>query len=59
MGQEEVQASIGRILGALGLKLAVLPDEEALARIRHGLPPRSTKGPKLDDAERGEAWIGA
>jgi hypothetical protein len=47
------------LLGALGLKLAVLPDDEALARIRHGLPPRGTKGPKLGDAELGVGWIGA
>jgi hypothetical protein len=33
MGQEEVQASMGPILGALGLKFAVFSDDEALARI--------------------------
>jgi hypothetical protein len=42
MGQEEVQASMGPILGALGLKLAVLSDDEALARIRYRLPLRGT-----------------
>jgi hypothetical protein len=44
--------SLGPILGALGLKLAVLPDDEALARIRHRLPKRSRNGPKLDDGAR-------
>jgi DNA-binding phage protein len=44
--------SMGPILGALGLKLAVLPDDEALARIRHRLPKRSRNGPKLDDGAR-------
>jgi hypothetical protein len=43
--------SMGPILGALGLKLAVLPDDEALARIRHRLP-KSRNGPKLDDGAR-------
>jgi hypothetical protein len=50
---------MGPILGALALKLAVIPDDEALARIRHRLPPRGTKGPKLDDAELGVGWMGA
>jgi hypothetical protein len=53
------QTSMGPILGALGLKLAVLPDDEALARIRHRLPPRGPQGPKLDDAELGVGWMGA
>jgi hypothetical protein len=52
------QTSMGPILGALGLKLAVLPDDEALAKVIDRLPPRGTKGPKLDDA-KGEAWFGA
>jgi hypothetical protein len=50
------RTSMGPILGALGLKLAVLPDDEALARIRHRLPPRAPCGPQLHDAE---GWIGA
>jgi hypothetical protein len=53
------RVSMGPILGALGLKLAVLPDDEALARIRHRLPPRGPQGPKLGDAELGVGWIGA
>jgi hypothetical protein len=55
MRQGEVHRTVhmGPILGALGLKLAVLPDDEALARVKHRLPPRSTKGPKLGDAELG------
>jgi hypothetical protein len=32
--------SLGPLLGALGLKLAVLPDAEALAKVRHRLPQR-------------------
>ena len=51
--------SMGPILGALGLKLAVLSDDEALAKIRHRLPARGTKGPKLGDAELGIGWMGA
>jgi hypothetical protein len=47
------QTSLGPILGALGLKLAVLPDDEALAKVIDRLPPRGTKGPKLGDAELG------
>jgi hypothetical protein len=41
--------SLGAMLGALALKLAVVPDHEALARIRHRLPPRdaSGRGPPL------------
>jgi hypothetical protein len=53
------QTSMGPILGALGLKLAVLPDDEALAKVIDRLPPRGTKGPKLGDAELGVGWIGA
>jgi hypothetical protein len=53
------QTSMGPILGALGLKLAVLPDDEALAKVIDRLPPRSTRGPKLGDAELGVGWMGA
>lgn len=53
------QVSLGPILGALGLKLALLHDDEALARVRHRLPPRGPQGPKLDDAELGVGWMGA
>jgi hypothetical protein len=60
MRQEEVHRTVhmGPILGALGLN-AVLPDDEALARVKHRLPPRSARGPKLGDAELGVGWIGA
>jgi hypothetical protein len=46
------QTSTGPILGALGLKLAVLPDDEALAKIRHRLPARDAygRGPQLQAA---------
>jgi hypothetical protein len=50
--------SLGPLLGALGLKLALVADEDALAKVRDRLPPRGTSGPKLDDA-KGEAWYGA
>jgi hypothetical protein len=50
--------SMGPILQTLGLKLALVADEEALAKVRHRLPQRGTSGPKLDDA-KGEAWYGA
>ena len=53
------QTSMGPILGALGLKLALLHDDEALAKVIDRLPPRSTRGPKLGDAELGVGWIGA
>jgi hypothetical protein len=53
------RVSLGPILGALGLKLAVLSDDEALAKVIDRLPPRGTKGPKLGDAEPGVGWIGA
>jgi hypothetical protein len=41
--------SFGALLGALALKLAVMPDNDALARIRHRLPARdaSGRGPPL------------
>jgi hypothetical protein len=41
--------SFGALLGALALKLAVVPDNYALARIRHRLPARDTcgRGPRL------------
>jgi hypothetical protein len=50
--------SMGPILQTLGLKLALVVDAEALAKVRHRLPQRGTSGPKLDDA-KGEAWYGA
>jgi hypothetical protein len=53
------QTSMGPILGALGLKLAVLPDDEALAKVIDRLPPRGPQGPKLGDAELGVGWMGA
>jgi hypothetical protein len=37
-----------RVLGALALKLAVLPDDDALARIRHRLTPRRIGGERLE-----------
>jgi hypothetical protein len=41
--------SLGPLLGALALKLAVMPDNDALARIRHRLPARDAfgRGPQL------------
>jgi hypothetical protein len=39
--------SFGAILGALALKLAVMPDNDALARIRHRLPIRAGCGPPM------------
>jgi hypothetical protein len=41
--------SFGAILGALALKLAVMPDSDVLARIRHRLPARDAygRGPQL------------
>jgi hypothetical protein len=41
--------SFGALLGALALKLAVVPDNDALARIRHRLPVRDPtgRGPQL------------
>jgi hypothetical protein len=39
--------SLGPLLGTLGLKLAVVPDADALARIRHRLPVRGACGPQL------------
>jgi hypothetical protein len=41
--------SFGAMLGALALKLAVMPDDDALARIRHRLPARDPcgRGPPL------------
>jgi hypothetical protein len=50
--------SLGPLLGALGVKLALVADEEALAKVIDRLPQRGTRGPKLDDA-KGEAWYGA
>ena len=51
--------SLGAILGALAVKIVLVSDEEALARVRRRLPPRGTRGPKLDRAEPGVAWMGA
>jgi hypothetical protein len=51
--------SMGPILQTLGLKLALVADEEALAKVIDRLPPRGTRGPKLGDAELGVGWIGA
>jgi hypothetical protein len=44
------RVSLGPLLGALALKLAVMPDNDALARIRHRLPARdaSGRGPPLE-----------
>jgi hypothetical protein len=41
--------SFGAILGALALKLAVMPDSDALAKVRHRLPTRDAcgRGPQL------------
>jgi hypothetical protein len=41
--------SLGAMLGALALKLAVMPDDDALAKLRHRLPPRDVcgRGPPL------------
>jgi hypothetical protein len=36
--------SFGAMLGALALKLAVMPDDDALARIGHRLPARDAHG---------------
>ena len=53
------RVSLGAILGALAVKIVLVSDEEALARVRRRLPPRGTRGPKLDRAEPGVAWMGA
>jgi hypothetical protein len=44
------RVSLGPLLGALALKLVVMPDNDALARVRHRLPPRdaSGRGPPLE-----------
>ena len=47
---------MGPILGALDLKLAVLPDDEALAKVIDRLPPRRRGGRSL--AMRSWAWAG-
>jgi hypothetical protein len=44
--------SMGPILETLGLKLALVADEDALAKVRHRLPQRGPWGPKLNDAAR-------
>jgi hypothetical protein len=41
------RTSMGPILQTLGLKLALMADNEALARIRRRLPLRGKKGPQL------------
>jgi hypothetical protein len=38
------RVSLGPLLGALALKLAVMPDNDALAKIRHRLPARDASG---------------
>ena len=38
--------SLGAILGALAVKIVLVSDEEALARVRRRLPPRGPRGPK-------------
>jgi hypothetical protein len=50
--------SLGPLLKALGLKLALVADEDALAEVRDRLPQRGACGSRLDDA-KGEAWYGA
>jgi hypothetical protein len=47
------RTSLGPLLGALGLKLAVLPDNDALARVRHRLVPRGKPGGKRMQARPG------
>jgi hypothetical protein len=44
------RVSLGPLLGALALKLVVMPDDAALARIRHRLPARDASGcgPRLE-----------
>jgi hypothetical protein len=44
--------SFGPLLGAMALKLFLVPDDEALARNRHRLPPRKGPGPRLEDGDR-------
>src|SRR5262245_29579627 len=41
------RVSLGPLLGALGLKLIVAEDAEALARIRHRLTPRKNTNGRL------------
>jgi hypothetical protein len=38
--------SLGAVLGCLGLKLAIIPDDEALAKVRDRLPPRRSHAGK-------------
>jgi hypothetical protein len=40
--------SLTAVIGALGLKLAILEDPEALARIRHRLTQRQIDGERLE-----------
>jgi hypothetical protein len=44
--------SMGPILQTLGLRLVLVADEEALAKVRHRLPQRGPWGSKLNDAAR-------
>jgi hypothetical protein len=47
--------SFGAVLGALALKLAVMPDGDVLVRIRHRLPARGTRG----EARQAREFAGA
>src|SRR5579859_3722925 len=39
--------SLMAILGTLGLKLALVSDDEGLAKLRHRLPKRGAGGPRI------------
>jgi hypothetical protein len=41
--------SLGAVLGALGLKIAILHDPEQFDRIRHRLPRRAVTGARIRD----------
>jgi hypothetical protein len=41
--------SLGAVLGALGLKIAILHDAEQFDRIRHRLPRRAVTGARIRD----------
>jgi hypothetical protein len=47
--------SLAPLLGALGLALVVIEDEEQLARIRHRLEPRKKKAVEMRSAMRPDA----
>jgi hypothetical protein len=52
-GQRGVGAiSFGPLLGALAVKLHVVPDADQLSKIRHRLPLRSSCGPRLVEPSR-------